>query len=362
MIIRSLKLSNYRNYGDEWFEFLPGTNVLYGDNAQGKTNVIEAVFFCAAGKSYKSAKDKEIISFENEESHIELVCEKEKTTRSIDIHLRKSGKKSIAVDKIPIRKAVDLFGIVHAVIFSPEDLSIIKGAPAQRRNFMDVELCQLDSVYTYNLINYNKVLLQKNSLLKQLEDNPSLGDTLPEWNKKLVEFGRVIIEKRKVFTDELNENVSFIHKGITGGNENLKISYTPSVSAEDFEKTVLSMQAREKAAKMSLYGPHRDDLCFTVNGSNLRSYGSQGQQRSAVLSLKLAEIDFIKKKTGDTPILLLDDVLSELDSSRQKKLLAGIAGIQTIITCTGLEELLDNKFKIDKTFFINKGHVLEVKI
>lgn len=359
MIITTLKLSNYRNYDSEYFNFEPGTNVLYGDNAQGKTNVIEAIFTCAVGKSYKSAKDKDVISFEGEEAHIELILNKNRISKSIDIHLRKNGKKSIAIDKVPIRKAVDLLGTVHVVIFSPEDLSVIKGSPAQRRNFIDSELCQLDGIYTHNLINYNKALLQKNALLKQLEEDPSLSETLPLWNEKLSEFGKVIIEKRRAFIGELSRTIKDIHKGITDGAEELIISYEENTSAEEFETNLTRMLQREKSARMSLVGPHRDDLKFVSNGIDLRSFGSQGQQRTAVLSLKLAEIEFVKKKVGDTPVLLLDDVLSELDAGRQKKLLSEIEGIQTIITCTGLDEFVDNKFKIDKTFFISKGRVTE---
>lgn len=361
MIIRSLELSHYRNYKEEVFYFEPGTNVFYGDNAQGKTNALEAIFLTACGKSHRHTKDKDIIGFEEEEAHIKVIAERCGDDYRIDVHLKKNGRKGIAINGNPIKKIDDLLGMVRVVIFAPEDLSIIKSAPAERRNFLNISLCQLDKIYTYNLINYNKVLAQKNKLLKQIDDDTSLRDTLSIWNEQLLGFGKKIIERRSIFINELSNELKEIHSQITGGTEELEIEYEPCCQVEDFERYITRNSEREIAARMSLFGPHRDDIIFKINGIDVRSFGSQGQQRTVALSLKLAEIEMVKKISGDMPVLLLDDVLSELDEGRQKRLLQSIDGIQTIITCTGLDEFIDNRFKIDKTFFIDTGKVKDAK-
>lgn len=360
MIIRSLAVSNYRNYKEEIFYFEPGTNVFYGNNAQGKTNALEAIFMCATGKSHKGTKEKDIINFESGEAHIKVIIEKDGVPHRVDMHLKKGGRKGIAIDGVPLKKAVELFGMVHVVSFAPEDISIIKASPIERRNFIDISLCQLDKVYTQYLINYNKTVIQKNKLLKSLDEDPSYRDTIFAWNNQLVNFGRPIIEKRKEFISELSEIIKEIHYQITDGKEELSIIYTPSVD-EDFERVLEEKGFREEAARMALYGPHRDDIRFEINGVDVRNFGSQGQQRTAALSLKLSEIEIIKRRVNDTPVLLLDDVLSELDEGRQQRLLSGIDGVQVIVTCTGLDEFLDSRLKIDKTFFIDSGKVSDAR-
>lgn len=357
MIIKSIELSNFRNYDYLELEFSEGTNILYGDNAQGKTNVLEAIFLSATTKSHKGAKDKEIINFDAEESHIRTYVEKEGVTTKVDMHLRKSKTKGIAIDGQKIKKAADLLGLLNVVFFSPEDLSIIKDGPAERRRFIDMELCQLDNFYLYNLNHYNKIVNQRNQLLKDISFNPSLKDTLNIWDMQLVSFGSKIIERRKLFVDQLNEIIYDLHKKLSGGKEEIKIVYDPSSEIEDFEKNLMDSQLKDIKMKMTNVGPHRDDIIIYVNGIDIRKYGSQGQQRTAALSLKLSEIELVKKITNDTPVLLLDDVLSELDSNRQNFLLQCIGDIQTIITCTGLDEFVNNSFEIDKMFKIVNGHL-----
>lgn len=357
MIIKSIELAEYRNYDFLTLQFDKGTNILFGDNAQGKTNILEAIYVAATTKSHKGSKDKEIIKFDSEEAHIRTYIEKDGVETKVDMHLRKSKSKGIAIDGQKIKKAADLLGLCNVVFFSPEDLSIIKNGPAERRRFVDMELCQLDNFYLYNLNHYNKIVNQRNVLLKDMYMNPGLRDTLSIWDSQLISFGSKIIERRKLFVEQLNEIIFDIHKKLSGGKEELQILYEPEVSIEDFEKKLNLNQERDIRSKMTNVGPHRDDFSFYINGVDIRKYGSQGQQRTAALSLKLAEIELVKKITKDSPVLLLDDVLSELDSNRQNYLLNSIGDIQTIITCTGLEEFVNNRFEINRVYKVSNGMV-----
>ena len=357
MIIKSIELADYRNYESLMLEFDRGTTILYGDNAQGKTNILEAVYVAATTKSHKGSKDKEIIRFGQEEGHIRTYLEKEGVETRVDMHLRKTGSKGIAIDGQKIKRAADLLGLCNVVFFSPEDLGIIKNGPSERRRFIDMELCQLDSVYLYDLNNYNKIVNQRNKLLKDMYLSPGLKETLSIWDMQLVAYGCKIIERRSKFVHQLNEIIYEIHKRLSGGKEELQIHYEPDTSAEDFESKLFMNMDRDMKLKMTSVGPHRDDFSFRIGGMDARKFGSQGQQRTAALSLKLAEIELVKKITKDTPILLLDDVLSELDSNRQQLLLAGMGEIQTIITCTGLEEFVNNRFEINRVYRVTEGQV-----
>ena len=358
MIIKSLELQDYRNYEYLELSFDKGTNILYGDNAQGKTNILEAIFLSATTKSHKGTKDKDIINFNKEEAHIRTYLEKEGIETRVDMHLRKNKSKGIAIDGHKLKKAADLLGLCNVVFFSPEDLSIIKDGPSERRRFVDMELCQLDSFYLYNLNNYNKIVNQRNVLLKDLFFQPELRETLHIWDSQLVSFGSKIIERRKVFAEQLNDIIYDIHYKLSGGREEIKVIYEPDVEIEDFEKSLRYSQDKDIKLKQTTVGPHRDDFSFYVGGIDIRKFGSQGQQRTAALSLKLSEIELVKRITKDTPILLLDDVLSELDSNRQNYLLNSIGDIQTIITCTGLEEFVNNRFEINKVFKVSGGEVV----
>jgi len=357
MIIKSIELADYRNYDFLAMEFEKGTNILYGDNAQGKTNILEAIYVAATTKSHKSSKDREIINFDKEEAHIRVYMEKDNVENRIDMHLRKSKSKGIAIDGQKIKKAADLIGLCNVIFFSPEDLGIIKNGPAERRRFVDMELCQLDKFYLYNLNNYNKIVNQRNKLLKDMYMNMDLKETLNIWDMQLVSYGSKIIERRKLFVEQLNEIIYDIHLKLSGGREELKIQYEPDVEIADFEKKMKASQDRDIKAKITSVGPHRDDFSFMIGDVDIRKFGSQGQQRTAALSLKLAEIELVKKITKGTPVLLLDDVLSELDSNRQNYLLNSIGDIQTIITCTGLEEFVNNRFEIDRVFHVSNGRV-----
>lgn len=357
MIIKSLELQDYRNYDSLNLTFDKGTNILYGDNAQGKTNILEAIYVSATTKSHKGSKDRDIVNFGKEEAHIRTFLEKDGVNTRVDMHLRKNKSKGIAIDGQKIKKAADLLGICNVVFFSPEDLGIIKDGPVERRRFVDMELCQLDGFYLYNLNHYNKIVNQRNKLLKDMTFNPDLKDTLNIWDSQLVSFGSKIIERRKLFVDQLNEIIYGIHKRLSGDKEEILVQYEPDVSIEAFETRLKGNQEKDIRLKQTTVGPHRDDFSFMVRDVDIRKFGSQGQQRTAALSLKLSEIELVKRITKDTPVLLLDDVLSELDSSRQNYLLNSIGDIQTIITCTGLEEFVNNRFEINRVYRVEDGVV-----
>lgn len=357
MVIKSIELADYRNYESLNLKFDKGTNILYGNNAQGKTNILEAIYVAATTKSHKGSKDREIIQFGKEESHIRVYLEKEDIETRIDMHLRKAKSKGIAIDGQKIKKAADLLGLCNVVFFSPEDLGIIKNGPAERRRFVDMELCQLDSFYLYNLNHYNKIINQRNVLLKDMYMNPDLKETLNIWDMQLVSYGAKIIERRKLFVEQLNQIIYEIHKKLSGNKEEIHIVYEPNVEIEEFADKLKYSKDRDMKAKMTSVGPHRDDFSFIIGDVDIRKFGSQGQQRTAALSLKLSEIELVKQITKDTPVLLLDDVLSELDRDRQNYLLNSIGGIQTIITCTGLEEFVNNRFEINKVYKVSDGTI-----
>ena len=358
MVIKSLKLKNYRNYDLLDLKFDPKTNILYGDNAQGKTNILEALYLSGTTKSHRGTKDRDVIQFGYDESHIETIIEKRNIDFQIDMHLKKNSPKGIAIDKVPIRRAGELFGIVHFVFFSPEDLNIIKEGPAGRRRFIDLELSQLDKIYLNNLSNYNRIINQRNSLLKDIYGQRNLIETLDIWDMQLVKYGSLIIKGRKSFIEKINTIISDIHSRLTGGIENIKVCYVPDVDVNDFEEEVRNSRQKDIKYKVTGKGPHKDDLIFLINDNDVRKYGSQGQQRTAALSLKLSEIELVKLVIKDTPVLLLDDVLSELDSNRQNFLINSIGDIQTIVTCTGLEEFINNRMNINKIFKVTDGHVV----
>ena len=359
MYIESVQLQNFRNYRELQLDFDKGTNIFYGDNAQGKTNILESVYICGTTKSHKGSKDKELIRVGEEESHIRMMIKKDGLSYKIDMHLRKNKAKGVAINGLPIKKARELFGIVNLVFFSPEDLNIIKNGPGERRRFMDLERCQLDQIYLTDLAGYNHIVNQRNKLLKDMYHNPALKDTLEIWDLQMLQYGQKVISKRKEFVKDLNTVIKEIHSNLTGGEEHIEVLYEPSTEAEFFEETLKKNRDRDIRMKMTSSGPHRDDLCFMVNGVDIRKFGSQGQQRTAALSLKLSEIYLVKEKIKDTPVLLLDDVLSELDSNRQTYLLDCIHDIQTLITCTGLDDFVSHQFHLNKVFKVVKGEVFE---
>lgn len=357
MIIKSIELTNFRNYETLKLEFSDGVNILYGDNAQGKTNILEAIYVSATTKSQKGSKDREMIRLEEEDAHIRMYLQRDGIEHKIDLHLRKGKTKTAAIDGLAIHKSSELFGLLHVISFSPEDLGIIKNGPAERRRLIDMELCQLDKIYLYDLSNYNKILNQRNALLKQLGTNYNLSDTLSVWDEQLVEYGKKVIDARKRFIAELDAIVGPVHHHLSGGKEQLSIRYEPSIEPEQFMERLVANRERDFYTKTTNIGPHRDDISFYLGALDIRKYGSQGQQRTSALSLKLAEIDLVRKTIKDDPVLLLDDVLSELDRNRQKQLLDSIQEIQTVITCTGLEEFVKERVHSDRIYHVVKGSI-----
>ena len=359
MIIESVDLQNYRNYEFLNMTFDNKINIIYGDNAQGKTNILESLYVCATSKSHRGSKDKDIIRFGNDEAHIKVMVKKHGMNYRLDMHLKKNKTKGIAVNGIPIRRAVELFGIINIIIFSPEDMNIIKNGPSERRRFMDMELSQLDKIYLSNLVNYNKVVVQRNKLLKQLQFSGDSGlvDMLDVWDMQLVRYGSEIIKRRMDFIDDINSIIRPVHSKLSGNKEILNLRYIPCTTTDNFKDEVIRSRERDIKFKMTNVGPHKDDVAFFINDKDVRKYGSQGQQRTCALSLKLAEIELVKKVINDTPVLLLDDVLSELDANRQNFLLDSIGDIQTIITRTGLDEFVNNRFSINRIFKVVNGVV-----
>ncbi len=364
MIVKSLALSDFRNYELQELSFHSGINIFFGDNAQGKTNILEGIYLCMTNKSYRGSRDKEMIRFGKEEAHLRLESEKKSIPYRVDMHLKKSKTKGIAINGVPIRRSSELIGLLNVVFFSPEDLQVIKNGPGERRRFLDMELCQLDKVYLHLLTNYNKCLAQRNVLLKE-SDLSGASAMLDVWDAQLIQYGKKIVSLREAFIDELAPIIEQIYHSLTGGRETLLISYEPNVSVDRFEKALLENRQRELRQRTTLTGPHRDDIRFRVKSvsgeeTDIRTFGSQGQQRSAALALKLAEIEIVKRRTKDTPVLLLDDVLSELDSNRQNYLLESIHDIQTFITCTGLEEFVRHRFHMDQIYHVERGVVTRV--
>lgn len=357
MYVESVELNQYRNYDSVKVDFSPGINILYGDNAQGKTNLLEAIYVSGTSRSHRGTRDRDLIRFDQDEAHIRLMFRKEDLSHRLDLHLKKKKSKGIAIDGLPIRKVSELFGMLYLVFFSPEDLSIIKNGPSERRRFLDMELSQLDRGYYALMVSYSKLLQERNNLLKQIYYAPSLRETLDAWDEQLVRTGEAIIAKRDIFVDKIHRMMREIHGSLTGGQEEMEVRYEPSVETYLFGDKLFEQRERDIQSGTTSIGPHRDDIGFLVNGTDIRRYGSQGQQRTAALSLKLSEIRLIEEITGDKPVLLLDDVLSELDHNRQNYLLDSISGIQTIISCTGLDEFVQGRITLDRILRVDRGTV-----
>lgn len=355
MIIQEVEIRDFRNYQSLSVSLDPGINIFYGNNAQGKTNFLEAVYLCGTSRSHRGSRDREMIRFGCEEAHIRAEVEKKGFHDRIDLHLRKNKTKTIAVNRLPIKRVSELFGILNLVFFSPEDLNIIKEGPAERRNFMDRELCQLDRIYLDDLKKYNKVLDQRNHLLKDLYSHPDLMPTLDVWDQQLIHYGKRIMDRRREFCGELNEIAHGIHSGLTKNQEDMEVLYQPSCKGSSFEELLHSAREKDIRFAQTSVGPHRDDLLIRSNGIEMRKFGSQGQQRTCALSLKLSEIRLVEEMIKDKPVLLMDDVLSELDQNRQDDLLSGIEEIQTLITCTGMDDFIRRQFPVNKVFHVTDG-------
>lgn len=360
MYIKNMMLVNYRNYEQLNIELSKSVNVFIGDNAQGKTNILESIYYGAFAKSHRTSRDKELINWNKDKAYISLLVGKERLDKKIDINILRDGKKAIKVNSIKVNKIGELFGTFNVVMFSPEDLKVIKEAPSLRRRLLDMELSQISKKYYFNLVQYNKILNERNILLKSKNLNL---DVLEVYDLQLAEYAEYIISERLKYIEKINLYGKEIHKEITSGKEQIQFKYNSTVSVlENFKVNFLKKLRdnihRDKEKGLTSVGPHRDDFNVYINDIDTKTFGSQGQQRTAVLTIKFSALKIIKEITGEYPVLLLDDVLSELDINRKRYILGTISGIQTIITCTGisdLEDYLDNEAKV---FNVSNGQIL----
>lgn len=343
MNIKRLELKNFRNYKDETIELPSGASVFLGQNAQGKTNILEAVYYAALGRSHRTSADMELIRWDEGEALLSLEFFRMSAENKLEFRFFRDSRRKIFRNGAPIRMK-DLVGTINVVLFSPEDLFLIKGAPAGRRRFLDMEISQADPSYFYDLAVYTRLLTQRNTLLKRVRDGEADESEIPLWDVQIVPRAVNLIKKRIDTVKKLDELASGTQREISGGREKLSLRYELHGADGDMTKDLFSWYNEKLAESLRLdivrgvtrFGPHRDDLAFFVNGTDLRAFGSQGQQRTGVLSLKLAELAFFKEETGEYPILLLDDVMSELDRDRREKLLSFIRGekMQALITAT----------------------------
>ncbi|MCL2702554.1 MAG: DNA replication/repair protein RecF [Defluviitaleaceae bacterium] len=354
MWVESVKVNGFRNLtgpdGELELEFCGGVNVLRGLNAQGKTNMIEAIYFCATAHSHRTNVTKEMIRFGEDLARVQVFVAKGSGKNiyqnRINVLLKNAGRnragKSAAVNGVAIDKLGDLLGVLYCVIFSPEDLGLIKAGPSERRRFMDMELCQVNRVYYYELKQYYRILKQRNSLLKSLQKSGTSGqlmETLELWDAQLTGSGSRISVIRRAYVDEISVLAAKIHMGLCG--EELQALYKPSALPDELPERFKKNRNKDIINGTTTCGIHKDDIIFLLDGLDSRIYGSQGQQRTAALSLKLAEVELIRREKGENPVLLLDDVMSELDRKRQEQLLESIGGIQTFIACTTAEDSLN---------------------
>jgi len=330
-------LQNFRNIATADLELASGINILYGENAQGKTNFLESIYFCATGRSHRASRFRDLVMLTKKEAAIKIEARSGSgTLDEMRMEIRPDGKFSV-VNGLPIRKLGDLYGRLSVVLFSPEDLSLVKAGPAGRRRFLDMELCQLYPAYYHDLRMYHKVLQQRNNLLRDINRDDSLRETLELWDEQLVEYGNKIMRARRAFVDRLGQIAAQNQHNITGGREVLEIIYDNDVDEDKFLEALRRKRGVDIMRGSTSAGIHRDDVGFVINGEDGRTFASQGQQRTAVLAVKLAEIEIVKQERGHPPVLLLDDVLSELDKGRQNYLLNNIGDLQAVITSTGAE-------------------------
>jgi DNA replication and repair protein RecF len=368
LYIQELELQNYRNYEQLNLSFEDKVNVIIGENAQGKTNLMEAIYVLAMAKSHRTSNDRELITWDADYGKIKGKLQKQHGSLALELIISKKGKKA-KLNHLEQSKLSQYIGEMNVVMFAPEDLNLVKGSPQVRRRFIDMELGQIAPVYLYELSQYQKVLTQRNHLLKSMyEDTPKNEAMLDVFTIQLIEHGAKILQKRFEFLHLLQEWAAPIHRGISRGLEELKIVYKPSIDVSDsmdlskmkevYYENFQSIKKREIFRGTTLIGPHRDDLHFFVNNKNVQVFGSQGQQRTTALSLKLAEIELIHSEVKEYPILLLDDVLSELDDYRQSHLLNTIQGkVQTFVTTTSVEGIEHETLRKAKTIQVTSGTV-----
>ena len=355
MWIKKIKINNFRNYKIQEINLEKNINLFYGENAQGKTNIIEAIFLSSMGKSFRAKKDKEMIMLGEENSSIEL--EYEKTDRDGKIKIELGNKKIVYINGIKIKKLSELLGKINVVIFTPDDINILKGGPQNRRRFLDIMISQLRPNYMYNLNLYLKTLEQRNNYLRQIKEENKNENMLDIWDEELANYTINIYNYRKEFIEKIKNKIKKTHGEITNNKEEIKIEYLSECISK--EKYLDLLKQRRKLDIIKGYttkGIHRDDFIIYINDKELSTYGSQGQHRTAILSLKLAELNIVKDEIGESPILLLDDFMSELDEKRRKNFLEKIEDVQVIITCT---EKIDIENKKVLVYNVKSGEIIK---
>ena len=351
MYIEKIKLKNFRNYKEQEIEFNKNINIIYGDNAQGKTNILEAIFYCAFGKSFRTSKEKELILLDEPNLQVEVLFQKSDRAGKIKIGLE--NKKQIEINGVKIKKLSELVGNLVVVIFTPDDIQIFKSGPDQRRRFLDMMIGQLRPNYIHYLNLFYKVIEQRNNYLKQIKEENKDENMLEIWDEKLAEYAEVICKYRNEFVEKIKEKIIKIHENVTDGKEKINIEYkTECDKKEEYLKLLNQRRKLDIIKGFTTKGIHRDDFKVLINDKALEVYGSQGQHRTAILSLKLAELYVIYDEIGEYPILLLDDFMSELDEKRRRRFLEKINDTQVIITCTDKMEI-----KNSKMFFIENGNI-----
>lgn len=366
MHIKNISLMDFRNYGHEEVELNKGVNIFYGQNAQGKTNIIESIYLLSTGKSHRSQKDNELIKWDKNDSKIKISYEKDNQANTLEMYLKRNQRKSIKHNGVRLNKTGDLLGNLITVIFSPDHMKIIKEGPAERRRFIDIILSQVKPGYFYNLSQYVKLIVQRNNLLAEAKENPKAINTIDVWDQQLIEYGTKVIKERIAFLKLIQDFAREIHKSITNGKEDLKLEYKSSIDyAADDEETIKKAFAKELEKFRAIdirrgvthKGPHRDEIQFFINGMEVKTFGSQGQQRTTLLSLKIAELQYMNYETDSYPVLLLDDVFSELDTERQRFLMKFVKDIQTFITCTDVEYFKNLQIEDYSLFNVVEGKI-----
>ena len=353
MWIKKLKLNNFRNYKFQEIDFCKNINIIYGENAQGKTNIIESIFLSSVGKSFRTNKEKELIKFNENFCNVEINYEKSDRDGNIKIDI--SNKKNIFINKIKIKKLSELLGNIHTVIFTPDDINILKGGPENRRKFLNIMISQLRPKYMHFLSLYSKTLEERNNYLKKIKQENVTEDLLEIWDEQLISYGKIISEYRKEFIDKIKNKIKIIHKNITGEKEELKIKYLTDCLDEINYRDLLKQRRKLDIIKgYTTRGIHRDDFQIFINDILVNVYGSQGQHRTAILSLKISELQVVNDEIGENPILLLDDFMSELDENRRSNFIENIKDTQVIITCTDKFEINNENVKY---FNIKEGKI-----
>ena len=355
MWIKKIKINNFRNYKSQEINLEKNINIFYGENAQGKTNIIEAIFLSSMGKSFRAKKDKEMIMLGEEKSNIEI--EYEKTDRDGKIKIELGNKKIVYINGIKIKKLSELLGKINVVIFTPDDINILKGGPQNRRRFLDIMISQLRPNYMYNLNLYLKTLEQRNNYLRQIKEENKNENMLDIWDEELSNYAINIYNYRKEFIEKIKNKIKNIHSEITNNKEEIEIEYlSECISKEKYLELLKQRRKLDIIKGYTTKGIHRDDFNIYINKKELGIYGSQGQHRTAILSLKLSELNIVKDEIGESPILLLDDFMSELDEKRRKNFLEKINDVQVIITCT---EKIDIENKEILVYNVKSGNAIK---